>query len=603
MKRLAFCLLLAGFALGLFGGKLWLVAAAGFDLPNMDAWDAEADHLLRPFVEGRPILPEIFRPQNEHRLVTTKLHALGLFLANDHQWSVLLELVANAVVHTCCAVALLLLARRWLCGPWLLAFAALLLLLFASPFAWENTLNGFQVQFYYLLLFSLLQLWLTLGEPASAGFTPRWFVGHTCGALAVVSMASGFFASLIILGLAGERLLRARRLAPQPLVTALVALALVIAGILLKNPFPGHDVLRVHSLGAFAVATLQLLAWPSPGLLPWLLAPVCWFLFREARHWRTASTTDPVLRALLAWSLLQCLALAYARGGGDQVLSSRYLDLVALNLALAFVLLVNACTGRRRVVLAGTWLVAAAALLVHVGDVQWRGAIAPDLALHARQQAHTRDYVRTLDPRHILDHPWPEIPYISEPGLIERLASPALRAVLPPGIRRPVSLAPAANSVSVSLPPSLPATDAPLALSTFAPATAHASPVVWRSADQTANSPSLLRFRLAGDLGRVDARLTLTLKSADSSQPIAPETAPGLRWKTMNLPRPSAPWHLEASDADPAAWFAVTEPVEIGRLAWIAEKLIKSSRSFVLAGALLLVAGGAVLLFRSSRPA
>jgi hypothetical protein len=179
-KRFSSWLVLAGFALLIFGGKLWLISAAGSDLPTWDQWDAESETLFRPWLEGHLSVRDLFHPHNEHRLVTTKLYALGLLMANG-QWDAFVETTANAAVHTVFAVLLLLLARRWLKGIWLAGFGALLVLLLTLPFSWENTLFGFQIQFYFLELFSLGYIWLAF---ESDRFGWRWGVGQACAVLA-----------------------------------------------------------------------------------------------------------------------------------------------------------------------------------------------------------------------------------------------------------------------------------------------------------------------------------------------------------------------------------------------------------------------------------
>jgi hypothetical protein len=120
---------------------------------------------------------------------------------------------------------------------------------------------------------------------------------------------------------------------------------------------------------------------------------------------------------------------------------------------------------------------------------------------------------------------------------------------------------------------------------------------VWRSADQPAATRPILRFRIAGDLGQDASGLKLVLKSAHGEVALVPESPPGNRWKAITVARPSGVWWIEATAENPTAWFAVTEPVEIGRLTWTAEKLIKHHMIFLLVGGLFLIAG---FLFRRS---
>ena len=242
MSPLRRLLLLAGFGLLIFGAKLWFIRVAGSDLPSWDQWDAEGEVTLRPFVEGWLGQKEILHPHNEHRLITTKLYVLGLFAANG-QWDGLLETTVNAALHTGCALLLLLAVSQGLPRPWPVWVGALLVLLFSLPYSWENTLFGFQVQFYFLLLFSLGHLWLTL---ESDRFSVRWALGQLCGLLAVASLASGFLSAIAILAVLGHRLVRERRWSAQQWTTASLAVAFSLLGWVMKNDVPGHAELRVH---------------------------------------------------------------------------------------------------------------------------------------------------------------------------------------------------------------------------------------------------------------------------------------------------------------------------------------------------------------------
>ncbi len=586
-------LLIAGFALTIFGGKLWLISAAGFDLPIADAWDAEADRLLRPFAEHHLTVADFFLPYQEQRLVTTKLYAFALFLANDRQWSVFLELVVNAAVHTASAVVLLLLARRWIRDEWLAAFGALLVVLFTFPFAWENTLNGFHVQFYLLLLFSLLHLALTF--PIER-FTIRWVFGQIAGALATLTMTSGIFSSVVVALFAFAGLARTRRDSIAPLATLFISVVLIIAGMLLRNPFPGHDTLSAPDLAAFAHAAARLFAWPDSPRFPWVVVPAIFFLWAEAHRWKRRRAPDPLLPALFTWGVIQCCALAYHRGGAETVLAPRYLDLLVVQLAAIFIFLASVAIDRLRTFLAIAWLFGVILLVYHDADTQWRDAIAPNLTLRTQQLANVRAYVRTLEVSHIVDHRWPEIPYPNAAGLMERLNSAALRAVLPPGIRRPLHLAEDTRPAPTALPLTLPQPGEPIALSTFAAIVP--PPFSWRSALQRPPPHFLLRLQVAGDLGIPGARLRLVLRTTTRETEIIPAVAPGLRWQTIALPRPAEPWRLEAFDGDADRWFAVTEPVEVGRAAWCAEKFIEHFTIVLGVGCMLLVAGGALM----SRP-
>src|ERR1035438_9327464 len=148
MRMLAAGVALAGGCLA-FGAKLVLVHACGSDVPYMDQWDAVGNALLAPRAQGELRAADFLRPHNEHRPVFTRLIDYALAVSN-RQWDPLLEMTVNAAIHACLCAALLLFARRLVTGLRYACAALVITLLFVLPFDWENTLQGFQSQFYLL---------------------------------------------------------------------------------------------------------------------------------------------------------------------------------------------------------------------------------------------------------------------------------------------------------------------------------------------------------------------------------------------------------------------------------------------------------------------
>ena len=587
-------LFVTAFALLIFASKLALIHTAGTDVPQMDQWDAEAHHTLVPWLEHRLTSADLLYPHNEHRLVTTKLWSLA-FVAANGQWSGFVTLIANAAVHTAFAVGFLLLSRRWLTGPPFFAFAALLLLLHALPFSWENTLGAFQIQFYFLLLFSFGHLAFTLG---SSGSSIRWLIGQLCATLALFTLASGLLSSAALLCALAAEFLRTRRLTGQQLVSAALALAFLVLGWSLRNVVPGHAPLHAQSLGEFLLALLQLLTWPAPLWLPLVLVPTLLFVLRLLRD--RDQPPDLLLVGLLAWTLLQLAALAYARGT-QSVTSSRYFDLLVVHVALAFIFLATLPNFRFRRAALATWFIVTALALAHVARDQWHGIILPRAAQFATQQENLRRYLATHDPQHLAGKSFPDLPYPDSNVLLQRLSSPALRSLLPPSIRAPLDLSPTStltdggavppprNAPPRTVPPSLLPSPFPIALSTFS--LTSSDPFTWQSATQPDSTLPFVRFRLAGDLGRPETRLALSIQTRTADIPIVPDSVPGERWKNVTILRPDGPWWIAVNDSDPDAWFAVAEPVELGRLTWLAEKILKHHFAFAAAGLVFLLLG------------
>jgi len=586
-KALPRALLLGSFLLLIFSAKLCFINESSHALPTWDQWDSECEIVLRPWLEGRLTADNIFVPHVEHRIVPTKLTVLGLLIANG-QWDGLVETTFNALIHTLSALVLLLLARRWLKGNWLVGFGVLVTSLFSLPFGWQNTLIGFQSPFYYLLLFSLLHMALVLEEDS---FSWRWSCGLVAGALAVVSMASGFLGSAAVLLVLSHRLVRERRWTAQQTVTATVALILCIAGWQLKTSVPGHEFLKVRSVGKFVSNVLLLLSWPCSSLSPWTLfvsAPAVVFVYRRVKE-TTFSPANRVLLALLAWTGLQICSISYSRGGEGSVLTSRYLDLLVINIALGWVFIVREFSGRLRQWIAFAWFAAVVIGLYQQSSFQWREEIVPEMARREHQEENVRAYLRTDDPAHLRDKPFAEIPYPDADTLISRLSHANVRNILPWTVRKSVSLA-ANEQTRLTVPIELPPAPAPLALSTWSPSTTAQAPISWRSARQSASSFNVLRFRVAGDLGARGKALRLVVKSDQGEVAVEPASAPGNRWKTVTVIRPRGEWWIEATDNEPDAWFAFTEPVELSHGSYYVGEALKLYLILVLTALILLIA-------------
>lgn len=363
---------------------------------------------------------------------------------------------------------------------------------------------------------------------------------------------------------------------------------LVAAGLLLRTEVPGHAFLRADGVGLFFTALLQLLAWPGPAWLPWTVLPVAIFVTQRFRT-RSLRRDDVLLLALFGWLFLQAVALAYARGGGPGVLRSRYLDILTVNVALGYLFLANLTPARWRPRFIFCWSLVTLAALATRGREHARDYFLPDLPHRRAQEANVAAYLRTGDASLLRAAPADDIPYPDAGALMDRLASPALRAVLPPSIRPPVALT-STPAATREVPPSLQSTRFAVVVSTWSHP-AEGSRFTWRSADASASTLPILRFRVAGDLAPAHPDLQLQVRSPDGAVAIAPDAPAGERWKSVTVFRPAGAWWLEADDADPSGWFAVAAPVELTRGTWLAEKLIKFHFAVIGAGLACLLIG------------
>ncbi|HVW21330.1 MAG TPA: hypothetical protein VHC86_08950 [Opitutaceae bacterium] len=598
MKPLRLASLAALFALVL--GCHWAVIDRyGSDLPNWDQWDAEAMLMLGPWINHTFSFATPFIPQNEHRVVLTKLLNLALTLANG-QWDQRLEAVVNAVLPGAIAVAWVVFAeaglgRRWRPLAWVVAAAA-----YAAPLSWQNVVSGFHSQQLFLvgLSFGAIGL-LGVAEPWSR----RWWLGAACGALALGSMATGFFAAPLGAAAAAGR--RWRRGAPLPWPTLGFGVLIAIAGWVGKAPQPGHEVLKAHGAGDFMLSVLRSLQWPivdrdHPAAVPaWAALPLWlpWLLLFARTLWRSEDgargRAQWVLAALGGWVLLQVAATAYARGAGGDPPASRYVDTLVFGAvvnAVSAAWLIGAFERRRKVAAACLGLAWAAAFGVGAdGELSRNFHIEfPAVrAYYANCVRSVRNYLATGDENYLQPG---SIPYPSADLLIDRLNIDGIRAWLPAGVRPPLALASAPGSTGFWFHGTIP----PQA-STFlppdlrrGPAAAPAAPVLenarvrgsygpfgpapgsWTSQPARA-ARGWLEFETSGEIGPPGTRLEL--RDASDQRVLAevrPSREPGESWRVARVPAPRGPFVVAASADGSGRWLAFGDPVEMAPLSYLA---------------------------------
>ncbi len=585
----------------------------GSAMPDWDQWDAEAYYVLIPWFEHDDFLTHLLTPHNEHRVVITKLHNLALVLLNG-QWDARLQAVTNAALHSALATALWLLARRRLApithAPlWLLAVA-----LFGFPLAWQNVLGGFHSQQYWLLATSFLAIvLLPFARPNSA----PWWTGTVAATLALFTMGSGLLAAAVVLVVMGFRLLRRETEFRTAWPALAVSAALVAVGALTRVEVSYHDHMKAKTLHDFFFSLVHSLQWPVPSgydwlaallWLPWLLAAISVLLRRadtaspsSAAH---ASVTGQIIVALGGWVLVQLLATAYARGAGAGFPASRYMDTLTFGamvnaLCLAWLVASTATTPLRstftRLGFALLWGAPLAFGLNDLVRLNIREEMPSARRYYDKAEAHLRGYLATDNPAQL---EFPDIPYPSAGGLIDRLDRPCIRELMPAIVRAPLPLVPALASTATANPflanqasqlthltaphHGISPKTFPLASVTtwgsFAPSDGPAATGEWQSAPLTAPLGAWLKFETAGQLGESPATLALELRDAQNGTTLAsirPSKIPGDTWRSAYVRAPSSPFVVVARDQDPARWLAFGAPVEMGHFSYLASRATK----------------------------
>ena len=328
---------------------------------------------------------------------------------------------------------------------------------------------------------------------------------------------------------------------------------------------------------------------------------------------------------------VQIVATAYARGVDAWYPASRYMDTLAFGamanaIAAAWLLSLHwSAAGPRQSgfvpgVTAAAWIVTLGFGL-HGLSKDVLGVELPDARkYYTLAESNLRRYLGTNDPRELS---YPEIPFPSAAGLIDRLANPHLRALMPLPVRAPLAIRPAPPSTGfvendargsfLENPPALgisPATlhlDAARSWGSFTPESGAAATGEWRSLPLQPNGRGWLKFDVAGQPGGANSAVTLELRDAASDAllgVIQPSKVPGDNWRAGYIPAPTRPYVIVARDNSRTAWLAFSGPTEMGPLSYWAWRATKHGLLIVyITGAVCLALVVVVALRINLRPA
>jgi hypothetical protein len=572
----------------LFGIKLWVIGSYGNATPFWDQWSAEAQQLYKPFLEGAFDWRVLFATANEHRILTARLLYLGLLVINGI-WNPLLEMVVGALLHLIALILCLVLLTRVLGKAHLRALLLFSLIVFGLPFDWENTLLGFSAQFYFLLLFSIAGLWLTVIPPPFSG---RWWLGVACTALAFFSVASGAFAfaAAAFVGVVfyATRLRRTRgQLGAVAILAALFLLGLAV------TPTVAHNApLRASSPLQFLGALSGILDWPLGwGAFGAVFRNLPALGFLGLMFWKRPPATDTrwFLLALVLWSLGQEASIAYGRAVGN--LASRYTDLYTIAILVNFASLLSIAqdsSGPRTVwahIGAAAWTLLVLAFVLLNAERTLPTDLAAKRDLSVIQESNTRCYVATGDFNCLGGKLFGYVPFPFPDRLAEMLTWPSIRAILPSNIRTPLAetsldIKPAGAFVPDGYDPNTPGRSS-MTLGSYTGQGDAAKGQAWIRFDGNSPSP-FLEIPVAGyPLG---TGMRMAIEENGQRIPVVADTNPGASWGVAHVRLGSGSFSIHLIDSSTTEWLAVGAPVVVGRLDWLTNDLLAAYPVFMMLG-------------------
>ena len=425
--------------------QLWLVAAAGTDIPYQDQWDAEGSSLYPLWQDGTLEIGDVLRPHNEHRIIWTKLLDLALFTING-QWDPLVQLAVGALLRGAIATVLVVgLLAEGVGRAASVVGICVVSLTFLPHLGWFNALWGFQSQVYFSVFFSVLALlWLGTGVVTQ----PRLMAGFFSGVAAQLAMSAGAFVPVAVLGVVGLRFLERRAWKQADLAVAIPCLLLLALAVALRVDVPAHATLQTRSAVDWLTVFLRIAAWPhdSQPLAAFALnAPVV--LLVANRVWRASRTDGPgedFALLLAGWALAGAAAVAWFRSGGGEFyhgVPSRYVDFFVLlpiaNTWAAF-LLVRQVAGKSRTLAracAGGWIAFLFIGWLGLSAQTIRGLILPRVRDREAPVRLAVAFQHSHDPQ-VFTGQWRVIvPHPSPSSVSQVLNDPRMVGVLPPSLQ------------------------------------------------------------------------------------------------------------------------------------------------------------------------
>lgn len=564
------CLYLIGGGLIMLAAKFGLIGAYGNSTPFWDQWDGEASALFIPSIEHHLQPAALFDAHCEHRIFFSRVLALGLFKLNG-LWDPKTEMAAQSFLHVGSIILLIALCARTLATHSArLLFGCFTVALFSIPFGWENTLWGFQSQFYFVSFFGLIGIACCWWQPT---LSRGWWLGVLAFSLGLLSMASGLLAPAVTCGLLVVRAIQDRRDWWRQACGILVLVALAGIGFLLVRHVPGHDALKAHSLHQFFKVLFKIASWPAKSfwLAPLFQAPL--ILLLAWALWQRRPATDPawLLITLGLWGASQSASIAYGRVAGYD--SSRYADNFALTLCIGLACLLYLLSRIKErlktpvIVLSVGWFAVVGGSL-HTAIARLPAKIAEKKALSMIEETHVRAYLASHDIAELTDKPFLHIPYPDPTGLAAMLDRPSLREILPANLRDPLSptgrvINPEGGFHPDGYSPDTTARPNETIWGSYVAASSTPAGGVIELSFPASNRTSWLKMWVAGN-PRASGMSLAVIDEHGRSKKIPSPSGSGNFWRSVFFSRPAGPFTLRIVDDNPTEWLAFTLPCEVG---------------------------------------
>jgi hypothetical protein len=472
--------------------------------------------------------------------------------------------------------------------------------LFSIPYDWENTLAGFQAQFYFLILFSIISLWYTSTEKL---FSARWWLGIGGAVIASLSFASGIFVFASQAFIRGMFYLLGLRKTKKQIIAIVIPIMFFLLGIA-AIPFSDGD---TKTILFFVRGLAKVFSWPLGTTLvtvfDWPLATyffavfLCNFpsiLFTALMLWKRPDMNDRrwFLVSLVIWALGQNLSIAFGRGA----IAPRYLTLFVLFLLINFVCFITISqffTDKPKRWIsksAGVWF-----LIMVLSLVYYSGKYVPQQLIEKKetgilQENNIRNYLLTNDLNHLENKPFLHIPYPSAKRLALILESDDIRNILPSNIREPVSYVSVRNvpDNQFSFSDCCDQTTPKLDYETFGSYGEEgdiSTGIIIIEFDFNHSRSPWVKVPVAGYPLSIDMKLEIEQNGERTLIPIASNSRD--TWREINIKVRKGVFFIRLTDLSSKIWAAFGMPVEVGRLDMFVDILLINYDKFLILGFIL----------------
>jgi hypothetical protein len=410
-------------------------------MPYLDQWEAEIGGMVAPLAHGTLTAGDLFAANNEHRVILTRVVSLAVVELNG-AWDnrvtiVVMFLLQSATAAWICAIAWIYLG--WARGSLVGAAVVLPMCLICD---WENIVSGFQDQFGFMVLGSVVVF--AMSDRYSLKSVDGWAV-LAMALLLLGSMASGLLAAAVMVwtGLIG--VMAGCRGCKTAAGFCVAGVAIAAVGWFTRNHAAQNPALYAQGPRSWWLAFLAYAAWPlRPNVPGFLCLWLPWFiLLAQALRRREARLFALFSLALGFWVLLQAGGLAWSRAGLSGLVSARYTEVMGLgfvaNTAALVLLLSSIRISRKMAVVAWAamviWLAMIGRYEVWRSHAIYRPYFKDFRHQTLEQERRVGTFARTGDASVIERAQFPQIPDQAE-KILPLLRDPLLQPLLPAPLRR-----------------------------------------------------------------------------------------------------------------------------------------------------------------------